>query len=108
MVFLLFIRQINNYGTQRLFFTTRLWDRIVFLLDFDWSKRAKIETERQNSFEDNGGRLKVEMEPSTAATALTTALTTTSMVKVTALERIETFITVLYIYDVITEKEKGV
>ena len=39
-----------------------------------------------------GGRLKVEMEPSTATTALTTALTTTTtMVKVTALERIETF-----------------
>ena len=69
-------------------------DRIVsiYCSILVWKKTELKSRQRQNSFEDNGrGRLKVEMEPSTAATALTTALTTTTMVKVTALERIETF-----------------
>ena len=96
VVFSAYFRQINNYGTQRLFFTTRLCmgtELYQFIARFWSEKKTELKSrQRQNSFEDNGrGRLKVEMEPSTATTALTTALTTTTMVKVTALERIETF-----------------
>ena len=101
---LLLIRQINNYGTQRLLtYYARVWDygtELYFLssiFDRNFIKIFQVKKiERERTALKIWGRLKVEVEPSSATTTLATTLTTTTMVKVTALERVETFFTGFY------------
>ena len=101
---LLLIRQINNYGTQRLLtYYARVWDygtELYFLssiFDRNFIEIFQVKKiERERTALKIWGRLKVEVEPSPATATLATTLTTTTMVKVTALERVETFFTGFY------------